>query len=82
VALALAKKAAHIPDAQEVSLEVFPKKKTTFEALADQLSGQSPDSSERTLVRTIELIQPLARRLQTVYGTHGVLEMPEVPGRP
>jgi protease-4 len=82
VALALAKKAAHIPDSQEVSLEVFPKKKTTFEALADQLSGQSPDSSERTLVRTIELIQPLARRLQTVYGVHGVLEMPEVPGRP
>jgi protease-4 len=82
VALALAKKAAHIPDSQEVSLEVFPKKKTTFEALADQLSGQSPDSSERTLVRTIELIQPLARRLQTVYGTHGVLEMPEVQSAP
>ena len=82
VALALAKKAAHIPDSQEVSLEVFPKKKTTFEALADQLSGQSPDSSERTLVRTIELIQPLARRLEAVYGVRGVLEMPEVQTAP
>jgi protease-4 len=81
-ALALAKKAAHIPDSQEVSLEVFPKKKTTLEAWMDQLSNQGPDSSERTLVRTIELIQPLARRLQAVYGAHGVLEMPEVQSAP
>jgi protease-4 len=82
VALALARKAARIPDTEDVRLEVFPKKKTTFEAFMDRLSGETPDSSERTLVRALEVIQPLARQLQAVYGTRGVLEMPKVPAQP
>ncbi|MGA2325809.1 MAG: signal peptide peptidase SppA [Bryobacteraceae bacterium] len=81
-ALALAKKAARIPDAEDVRIEVFPKKRTAFEAFMEQLSGQTPDSSERSLVRALELIQPLARQLQAIYGTRGVLEMPEVPAQP
>jgi protease-4 len=78
-ALALAKKAARIPDAEDVRLEVFPKKRTGFQVLMDRLSGQTPDSSEQTLVRALELIQPVARQLRAVYGTSGVLTltMPE-----
>jgi protease-4 len=78
VALALAKKAARIPATEDVRLELFPKKKTTFEAFMDQLAGQTPDSSERALVRALEIIQPLARQIQAVYGPRGVLEMPEI----
>jgi protease-4 len=39
-ALALARKAARIQDKEEVRIEVFPRKKTTFQALMDQLSGR------------------------------------------
>jgi protease-4 len=77
-ALALAKSAAHIPASDDVRLELFPKKKTTFESFMERFSGETPDSSERALVRTLELIQPLARQLRAVYGTHGALEMPEM----
>ena len=78
VALALAKKAARIPDTEPVRLELFPKKKTSFQAFMEQVSGQTPDSSERALVRALEIIQPLVRQIQAAYGPRGVLQMPEV----
>lgn len=82
-ALALAKKAAHIPDGEDVTLQVFPRKKTTLQTLMDSISGESPESSEQdastaALVRALRIIQPVARQLRIVTGGQGVLEMPEV----
>jgi protease-4 len=64
-ALKLAKKAAGIPESDEVKLVVFPHKKNFLESL---LQRQGPDSSDKegTQGATIEMmraIQPLARKL-------------------
>jgi protease-4 len=82
-ALALARKAARIPDQEEVRVEVFPRKKTTFEALIEQLSGRQRESSEASastevLMRTLQLIQPAARQVRGGAGVDGVLSMPEL----
>ncbi len=81
-ALTLARKAARIPDTEEVRIEVFPRKKTTFEAFMDLLSGRQRESSESSastaaLMRTLELIQPFARQMRSAAGARGVLSMPE-----
>ncbi len=81
-ALALARKAARIPDTEEVRIELFPRKKTTFEAFMDLLSGRQRESSESSastavLMRTLELIQPVARQVRSAAGARGVLSMPE-----
>ena len=86
-ALALAKKAARIPAAEEVNLQVFPKKKTAFQSFLDAVGGETPESSEQSaeataLVRALRTVQPVARQLRAVTGSTGVLEMPEVPDRP
>ena len=86
-ALALAKKAARIPAAEEVNLQVFPKKKTAFQSFLDAVGGETPESSEQSaeataLVRALRAVQPVARQLRAVTGSTGVLEMPEVPDRP
>jgi protease-4 len=81
-ALALARKAARIQDKEEVRIEVFPRKKTAFQALMDQLSGRQRESSESpastsVLMRTLEVIQPIARQARSAAGVRGVLSMPE-----
>lgn len=81
-ALALARKAARIPEKEEVRIELFPRKKSTFEALVEQLSGRQRDTGEGSaeaavLMRTLELIRPVARQLQVAAGERGVLSMPE-----
>jgi protease-4 len=86
-ALALAKKAARIPAAEEVNLQVFPKKKTAFQSFLDAVGGETPESSEQSaeataLVRALRAVQPVARQLRAVTDSTGVLEMPEVPDRP
>jgi protease-4 len=73
-ALALAKKAARIPDGEDVTLEVFPKRRSTWELWMARLAGETPDSSEQTLVRALQIVQPVARRLR---GVSGELAMPE-----
>lgn len=73
-ALALAKKAAHIPDGEKVKLEIFPKRRSTAELWMARLAGETPDSSEQTLVRALQIIQPVARQLR---GVSGELAMPE-----
>lgn len=73
-ALALAKRAARIPDAEEVKLVVFPKPRSTWELWMARLAGETPDSSDQTLVRALEIVQPMARRLR---GVSGELAMPE-----
>ena len=86
-ALALAKKAAKIPAGEEVSLQLFPRKRTALQALMDTLSGDTPESSEQdaeatAMIRALRMVQPLARQVRAATGQTGVLEMPAVQGRP
>jgi protease IV len=86
-ALALAKKAAKIPASEDVSVQLFPRKKTAFQTFMDALSGETPESSEQSAeaaaaIRAIRLLQPLARQVRAATGQTGVLEMREVPGQP
>jgi protease-4 len=84
-ALALAKKAANIPEGEDVTLQHFPPKKTALRELLDKLGNKEPDNSEkvdraavqlgtRSLMVTRELLQ-LAGRLED--GAQ-VLQMPEL----
>lgn len=81
-ALKLARKAAGIPDTESVRIVVFPRKKTTFEAFMDLVSGRERDPGESSastalLTRTLELIQPIARQVRSAAAARGVLSMPE-----
>lgn len=85
VALSLAKKAAGIPETEEVKLAVYPPKKETVQLVLDKLMGKEPENSERevtieVLARAIEAIRPLARQLRALSlgGERGVLAMPEL----
>ena len=82
-ALRLAKKAARIPEAEDVRIKVFPPRKSTMDMLLDRLLGREPESSESTasetaLVRVLRLIQPVARQLRSVGASRGVLSMQEL----
>jgi protease-4 len=80
-ALKLAKKAAGIPEQEEVKLEVFPRKKNIVETL---LAG-SPDNSEKeattqAMVGVLKSFQPVFRALKAASVTdegENVLRMPE-----
>lgn len=81
-ALKLARQAAGIPDTEGVRMVVFPRKKTTFEAFMDLLSGRQSEPGENSastalLTRTLELIQPIARQVRSAVAARGVLSMPE-----
>jgi protease-4 len=86
-ALALAKKAAKIPAGEDVSVQLFPRKKSTLQTFMDTFSGETPESSEQdaettAVIRALRMVQPLARQVRAATGQTGVLEMPEVQGRP
>ena len=85
-ALKLAKKAASIPDGDNVKIVVYPRPKTLFEAL---LQRRGPDNSDKeavaqTLARILQDVQPVARELNAVGITGNgkdqdeVLKMPEM----
>jgi protease-4 len=84
VALKLAKQAAKIPEAEDVTLKVFPPRK---EALEKLLEGP-PESSDRAAVaawiRVTEALRPVVRRLQVLglWDQPGVLSMPAPPANP
>ena len=91
-ALKLAKKAAGIPESDEVKLVVFPHKKTLIESI---MQREGPDNSERegasaALARMLRTIQPVAHELHAAGLDRGdskdqgddVLRMPVLqPGR-
>ncbi len=81
-ALRLAKRAAGIPETEDVKIQVFPPRRSTMDVLMDRLFGQEPESSEHSaaeaLVRALKLVQPAARQLRSASGTRGVLSMPEI----
>jgi protease-4 len=86
-ALALAKKAAKIPAGEDVSVQLFPRKKGALQTFMDALSGDTPESSDQSaettaVIRALRMVQPFARQVRAATGQTGVLEMPEVQGRP
>jgi protease-4 len=78
-ALKLTKQAVGIPEADEVNLKVFPPKKTALQTyLAPEPDNSDKESEAGVLLRTLQVIQPLARRLRLLSGANdGVLMMPE-----
>ncbi|MGA2965237.1 MAG: signal peptide peptidase SppA [Terriglobales bacterium] len=67
-ALKLAKKAAGIPEGDEVKIVVYPQPKTFYQSVIER---RSPESSDReavgqTLARILEVVQPVARQLDAV----------------
>ncbi len=79
-ALALAKKAAGIPESEEVNLAVYPTPKPPLQ----RLLTKGPDNSERdagieAMVEVLRAAQPVMRQLHLVSGANGddVLKTPE-----
>ncbi|HEV8524746.1 MAG TPA: signal peptide peptidase SppA [Terriglobales bacterium] len=80
-ALSLAKKAATIPETEDVNIVVFPKRKKLIEVLLSEGAESSEgEAVEAAIVRTVKAIQPLARRLRLLSPAEqqDVLRMPEV----
>jgi len=90
-ALKLAKKAANIPEKEEVHVVVFPRKKTLFESIMER---EGPDSSEKELLgaaaaieEVFDVVRPVAREMHALSldgddQADNVLQMPAVePGR-
>jgi protease IV len=82
-ALKLAKKAAGIPEADDVKIVVYPKPKTLLQSL---IQRQGPDNSDKeavtqALARILQDVQPVARELNAAGITRkdqdDVLRMPE-----
>jgi protease IV len=64
-ALKLAKKAAGVPEGEDVKIVVYPRPKTLFESVIER---RGPDSSDKeaigqTLAKILEVVQPVARQL-------------------
>ncbi len=87
VALRLAKKAAGIPEKEDVHLKLYPPKKTTLEMLLTE----APDNSEpesaalEAAIRVLREIQPAIRQLKAIglLGTRqDALSMTDVPQAP
>jgi protease IV len=85
-ALRLAKKAAKIPDKEEVNLKVFPPKKSPFQMLFEEghHSSDPEEAAVAALARDLKVIQPYIRRIKMLAlgPESGVLTMPPVEGKP
>lgn len=85
-ALRLAKKAANIPDSNEVKIVVYPRQKTFLEALLQRHGADNSDKEAvgQTLGRILQDVQPVARELKAAGITlkekdqDDVLQMPEL----
>src|ERR1700675_3451654 len=86
-ALKLAKKAAGVPEGDDVKIVVYPKPKTFLQSVIDR---RGPDNSDReavgqTLARILDVVQPVARQLDAagVKSNHNdqddVLRMNPIP---
>ena len=67
-ALKLAKKAAGIPESDEVKVVVYPRPKTLLEALVERRGADNSDKEAiaQTLARILQDVQPVARKLKAV----------------
>jgi len=86
-ALKLAKKAAGVPEGDDVKIVVYPKPKTFLQSVMER---RGPDNSDKeavgqTLARILQVVQPVARQLDAVgikskdEDQDDVLRMMEVP---
>jgi protease IV len=78
-ALRLAKKAASIPDAEDVKLQVFPRPKSPLEQLlAGPRENSEPSPATTAIARTLETARPLVRKLDALgaWDKPGVLLTP------
>ena len=85
-ALSLAKKAAKIPDSEEVNLKVFPPKKTPLQMIFEEGSHDrdSGDAAVAALGMKLKELQPVMRKIQMMLPRNdpGVLSMPVPEGNP
>ena len=85
-ALKLAKKAANIPESDEVKIVVYPRPKTFVEAVLQRHGGDNSEKEAlgQTLMRILQDVQPVARELKaagiarTQRDQDDVLSMPEI----
>ncbi len=86
-ALKLAKKAANIPDTDEVKIVVYPHEKTIWESLLQRNEADNSDkeAAAQTLARVVQEIQPVARELKALgistkkeKDQEEVLKMPDL----
>lgn len=85
-ALKLAKKAARIPESDEVKVVVYPRPKTLFEALVQRRGADNShrEAVAQTLARILQDVQPVAREVEATGITRkendqdDVLKMPEI----
>jgi protease IV len=83
-ALKLAKKAAGIPDSDEVKIVVFPQEKSLWETLLqrNQADNSDKEATAQALARILQDVRPIARELKAVGITNkrdqeDVLRTPE-----
>ena len=84
-ALKLAKKAAGIPESDEVKIVVFPQERSFFESLLQRNEADNSDkeAAAQALARILQDIRPVARKLKELgvanrKDQEDVLKMPEV----
>jgi len=65
-ALNLAKKAANIPDGDDVRIVVYPRQKTFLQSLLQRQGADNSDKEavRQTLARILQVVQPVARKLE------------------
>jgi len=85
-ALLLAKKAAKIPEKEEVNLKVYPPKRSPIQMLFEEgpHSSDPGEAAVAALARDLKVIQPYIRRIKMLAmgPESGVLTMPPVEGKP
>jgi protease-4 len=78
-ALRLAKKAAGIPDTEDVKIQVFPRPKSPLQqVLAGPRENSEPATATTAVVRALEAARPVARQLEAIgfFERPGVLLTP------
>ena len=86
VALKLAKKAAGIPEKEDVTLKIYPPKKSLIESILEEPSDSSePQAAVAAMFRSLQSLQPVVRQLRMaglLPPEAGALSMAEVPTAP
>ncbi len=83
-ALRLAKKAANIPDTEDVKLQVFPRAKSPIEQLlAGPKENSEPSPATTAIARALETARPVVRQLDALgaFDNPGVLLTPPLAVR-
>ena len=67
-ALKLAKKAAGVPESDDVKIVVYPRPKTLYESLMQRHGADNSDKEAigQTLARILQVVQPVARKLDAI----------------